>query len=169
MSPNAAGDHGVTRSSLLGLWAAFTGVVTVASIAIPLVATDMDSTVPAVLPAVLALSVGVAALVGMVALDRTLMATPPADDAAAAIELRARLVIQAAIAEAPVLIAAAMAFVLGPPWIVLAAAIPVLAGMGLVYPGPRRLARLDTAWAAAGADVSVGRALSDPDQAEEAP
>ncbi|MTV24245.1 hypothetical protein FTX61_02230 [Nitriliruptoraceae bacterium ZYF776] len=150
-----------TVSGLWVLWGVFASVVAVVTVAIPLLAPEVDTTVPAVLPAALAGAAGVGALVGMVALDRTLLAAPPADDLAAVTELRTRLVLQAAIAEAPVLLAAALTYVLGPPWLVPVAALPALVGLVVVRPSRRRLERFDATWAAGGTDVSLRRALPD--------
>jgi hypothetical protein len=149
-----------TLRSVRLLWLSFTVVVALAAVLIPLLVPDPDSTVPAALPAILAAAAGAGALVGIVALDRGLIAARPVDDRAAVAELRSRLVMQAAIAEAPALVAVAMAVVLGPPWVAAAGAVPGLIGLLLVRPTPGRLAKLDAAWQAAGVDVSLRRALT---------
>jgi hypothetical protein len=149
-----------TLRSVRWLWLAFTLVVAAVAVLIPLLVPDPEATVPAALPAVLALSAGVGALAGILAIDRGLVASRPADDRAAVAELRSRLVMQAAIAEAPALLAVAMAVVLGPPWVAAAGALPGLLGLLLVRPTGARFAKLDAAWRAAGVDVSLRRALS---------
>ena len=149
-----------TRRSVRALWVSFTAVVAVAAVVVPFVVPDPGSTVPAVLPVLLAAAAGAGALVGIVALDRGLTATTPRDDRAAVAELRSRLVMQAAIAEAPALLGVALAVVLGPPVTATAGALPALVGLLLVRPGAARLARLDAAWQAAGADVSLRRSLT---------
>lgn len=160
MTQDATSPPDPTLRSVRLLWLSFTVVVALAAFLLPLVIPDPESTVPAVLPAVLALAAGAGALVGIIALDRGLTAARPADDRAAVAELRSRLVMQAAIAEAPALLAAAMAVVLGPPWIAAVGGVPALVGLLLVRPTPGRLAKLDGAWQAAGADVSLRRALT---------
>lgn len=160
-APEGRAGAAVTRRGLLRLWAVFVGVIAGAAVVIPLVAPTREAAVPAVLPVTLALTTGLAALAAIVALDRTLRATPPADDDAAAAELRTRLVLQAAVAEAPVLLAVALAFVVGPVWSVPAAAVPALTGLVLVRPSAARLLRFDRSWTAAGADVSLVRAIPD--------
>lgn len=145
--------------AIVQLWWAFVGVVAVVAVVVPLVAEDPSSTVPAVLPAALALAAGAASLVGTVAIDRGLLASAPADDRAAVAELRSRLVLQMAIAEFPALLAVALAFVLGPPWVATAGALPALAALLLIRPRAARLDRIDAAWRAEGHDVSLRRAL----------
>jgi hypothetical protein len=149
-----------TLRSVRLLWLSFTVVVALAAFLLPFLVPDPGSTVPAALPVTLALAAGAGALVGIVALDRGLTAARPADDRAAVAELRSRLVMQAAIAEAPALLAVAMAVVLGPPWVAAAGAVPGLVGLFLIRPTPARLAKLDDAWRATGVDVSLRRALT---------
>ncbi|WP_052666940.1 hypothetical protein [Nitriliruptor alkaliphilus] len=160
MTEQAPTAGGATLRSVQALWLSFTAVVALAAVLVPFVVPDPDSTVPALLPTALAAAAGIAALVGIVALDRGLIAATPADDRAAVAELRSRLVMQAAIAEAPALLAVALAFVLGPPWAATAGALPGLIGLLLVRPTRSRLDRLDATWRAAGADVSLRRSLT---------
>lgn len=155
-------------SSLAALWWACLGVALVAAGVAPFVVTDPDTTVPAALPVVLAASFGIAALVGILALDRGLAARPPADDQAAVTELRMRLVLQGALSEVPVAFAVVLAVVVGPPWVATVGALPSLLALLRVFPGRARLARLDAAWHAAGADVSLRRA-HDADRKGRAP
>lgn len=156
--PSPSGE--ATRRSVATLWLTFTVVVGLVAVVVPFVVPDPGSTVPPALPVLLAATAGVGALVGIVALDRGLTGTAPADDRAAVAELRSRLVMQAAIAEAPALLAVALAFVLGPPWTATAGALPGLIGLLLVRPSAARLERLDAGWRAAGRDVSLQRGLS---------
>jgi hypothetical protein len=145
--------------SIAQLWWAFLVVVAAVAVVVPLVADDPGSTVPAVLPAALALAAGAAALVGAVAIDRGLLAARPADDRAAVAELRTRLVLQMAIAEFPALLGVALAFVLGPPWVATVGALPAIVALLLVRPRAARFERIDAAWRAGGVDASLQRAL----------
>lgn len=159
MPDHTSSDGEATRRSVQRLWAAFAGVLAVIAVVVPFLVPDPGSTVPAALPALLAATAGAGALVGIVALDRGLTAARPDSDRAAIAELRARLVMQAAIAEAPALLAVALAFVLGPPWAATAGALPGLVGLWLVRPTTARFDRLDATWRAAGVDVSLRRGL----------
>jgi hypothetical protein len=156
--PSTTGE--TTLRSVQLLWLAFAGVVALVAVLVPFIVPDPGSTVPAALPVLLAATAGIGALVGIVALDRGLTAASPADDRAAVAELRSRLVMQAAIAEAPALLAVALAFVLGPPWAATAGALPGLVGLAMVRPSTARLERLDAAWRAEGVDVSLRRGLA---------
>jgi hypothetical protein len=160
------GTPEVGMRSVVQLWWTFVVVVAMVAVVVPLVAEDPSSTVPAVLPAVLALAAGAASLAGTVAIDRGLIAAAPADDRAAVAELRSRLVLQMAIAEAPALLGVALAYVLGPPWVATVGALPALIALLLVRPRASRIDRIDAAWRAGGHDVSLRRALlgSDPDR-----
>lgn len=146
--------------SIVQLWWFFVVVVAAVGL-VPLIAEDPASSVPAVLPAALALVAGAAALVGTIALDRGLLAARPADDRAAVTELRSRLVLQMAIAEFPALLGIALAFVLGPPWVATVGAVPAVTALLLVRPRAARFRRIDTAWRAGGVDASLQRALLD--------
>ncbi|MEX1178568.1 MAG: hypothetical protein WEB09_08910 [Nitriliruptor sp.] len=150
--------------SLQLLWWAFAGTVVVLTSTVLLLA-DGASSVPAVLPVALILAVGAAGLVAVAAIDRGLRAHPPADDEAAVTELRSRLVIQMAVIDAPMLLGIALAVVLGPPWLVAVALLPTAVSLLVVRPTGDRLDRIDASWSAAGADVSLRRALRDPDPA----
>jgi F0F1-type ATP synthase membrane subunit c/vacuolar-type H+-ATPase subunit K len=163
------GDQGtpeVGMRSVVQLWWAFVIVVTVVAVVVPIVAEDPSSTVPAALPAALALAAGAASLAGTLAIDRGLIAAAPDDDRAAVAELRSRLVLQMAIAEAPALLGVALAYVLGPPWVATIGALPALVALLLVRPRASRIDRIDAAWRAGGHDVSLRRALlgSDADR-----
>lgn len=160
MSEHTSTSGDATLRSVRTLWLSFTVVVGLVAVLVPFLVPDPGSTVPPILPVLLAAAAGVGALVGIVTLDRGLTATTPADDRAAVAELRSRLVMQAAIAEAPALLAVALAFVLGPPWAATAGALPGLVGLLLVRPSAARLERLDAGWRAAGRDVSLQRGLS---------
>lgn len=160
MSHDATTPGEASLRSVQNLWWVFTSIVAVVALGVPFLVPDPDSTVPAALPVALAAAAGIGALVGIVALDRGLTATTPSDDRAAIAELRSRMVMQAAIAEAPALLAVALAFVLGPPWTATAGALPALVGLALVRPSRARLERLDARWREAGVDVSLRRGLS---------
>jgi hypothetical protein len=147
--------------SLQLVWWAFVGAVTVLALAVPVLAAGTSSTVPASLPAALTLAVGAGALISVLAIDRGLTTRPPGDDRAAVTELRSRLVLQLAVAEAPALLGVALSFALGPPWIVAVAALPTLLALLRVRPSRRRIDRLDQAWRAAGGKASLRRALID--------
>lgn len=136
------------------VWWAATGVVTAAGALVPLVLPDPGSTVPAALPAGLVASAVLGSLVGVGVLDRGLTARRPtgADDAGR--ELLTRMVLQVALLEAPTLLAVAIAAVLGPPWLVLVAAVPALVALLVIRPGPARLARLQRAWEQADPDTT---------------
>lgn len=141
------------------LWLAFAGIVALVAVLPPFIAPDPGTSVPAVLPAGLALATGLGALAGTVAIDRSLAATPPADDTDAVVELRSRLVMQAALAEAPALLGVVLTFVFGPPWVVVTGAAPGLIAMLIVRPRRARLERFDARWRSLGADVSLVRAM----------
>jgi hypothetical protein len=145
------------RRALARLWAAASAAVVVLA-GIVLATSTASSTVPAVLPAILTAAVSLGAVGAVVAVDRTFVSSPPADDAAAARELRTRAYGQLAILEAPVLLGVGLGFVLGPPWVVVVAAGGALAALVLTWPSRRRLGRFDDAWRAAGSDVSLLRA-----------
>lgn len=124
-----------------------------------LVAAGARSTVPAPLPLALAAVAGVAAVIGARAVDRVFAATPPSDDEAALAELRQRAYLVVGIAEAPVLLGVAIAFVIGPRW---AAAVGALGGLSVLIvarPTVARLARIEAVWQDAGHDVSLLRAV----------
>lgn len=110
-----------------------------------LVTADPDSTVPAVLPVLLAVVTGAAALGGVVAADRSLARRSPSlDEARPALQTQA--VLQVAIAEFPLLLTVAMAYVMGPAWVVLVGAAAALAALLVGAPTTARARRLETAW-----------------------
>ena len=154
-------------AGLRRLWAGFTATVLVLSGIGALVA-DVESTVPAVLPVGLVLAVGVATAAAVEAVGRGLEAAAPTSDAQARGEVRSRLAIQIAIAEAPVLLAFALAFALGPGWVVLVGGAVSVATLLRIRPGEEGLRRLERAWRARGHDVSALRAAEDePDRSTE--
>jgi hypothetical protein len=138
------------------LWSAFVAAVVVLSIAGTLLA-DTESTVPALLPVLLVATLGAGAVAALVAVDRGLFLSAPTDDAGAAEEVRARLALQIAIAEAPTLLAFALAFVLGPPWVVLVGGAISVGALLRVRPSRARLRELEQVWARAGVEASVLR------------
>lgn len=125
-----------------------------------LVLAGARSEVPTVLSAALVAAMGAAAIVGVEAVDRTFAAAPPENDRAALTEYRVRFVLQIAILEAPVLLAVAMAFVLGPAWIIALGAGGAFVALLRVRPSLARLRRFDATWQAAGHDVSLVRATT---------
>jgi len=160
-----AGDDPRSLRRQQQLWAAFLiGVLALATILTVIV--DVTPTLPMALPLSLAVTLGIGGYLATVGIDRVLAASPPDDDSRALGELRARLVLQAVIAETIVLATTVLAATIGPRWNV---AIGGLAAVGIlvrVRPRRSRLARFDAAWAAQEADVSLLRALterSDPE------
>ena len=159
------------RTTLHRLWLA-TLVPVVVLVAVPLVAGLVSPTgtllggprpspdLPVALPLVLVLSLAVAAAVAVVATDRLFIAAPPTDDADALRRLRLRAVWQASVAELPVVVATLLAVLIGPGWLAAVGGAGTLLALLLARPSPRRLARLDDGWAAAGVDVSVQRGLT---------
>jgi F0F1-type ATP synthase membrane subunit c/vacuolar-type H+-ATPase subunit K len=143
-------------AGLQRLWMAFTATVVVLSVVGAAIA-DVDSTVPWFLPVGLVVAGAIAVATGVEAVDRGLATAAPATDADARGEVRARLAIQIALAEAPTLLAFALAFVLGPSWVVLVGGAASVATLLRVRPTASRLFRLEEAWAAAGHDISVLR------------
>ncbi|MCC5949273.1 MAG: hypothetical protein JJT89_12535 [Nitriliruptoraceae bacterium] len=126
-------------------------------------------TLPVALPLALLGSVGVAAIVAVVAVDRLYVLTPPTDDVDAVRRLQVRSLLQYGLAEAPVLLGVALAVAIGPAWVIVAATVPALVALGLAAPRLARLDRLDQAWEARGHDVSIRRGLAevaDPDDAD---
>ncbi len=142
--------HRLWATILAGLVAVAIGVLVVA---------DAEPDLPAALPAALVAAVGVAAIVGVEVVDRTFAALPPADDRAALVDYRVRFWLQIALLEAPVLLSVALAFVLGPAWLVLPGILAAVVALVRIRPTRRRLRRFDAAWHAAGHDVSIERAL----------
>lgn len=144
--------------SLQMLWAAVLACVVMVAVIVVVVA-QASPELPAALPALLVAALGVAAFVGVEAVDRTFAGAPPADDQAALVDYRTRLILQVAILEAPVLLAVALAFVLGPGWVVLVGAATTVIALLRVRPSLTRLRRFDHAWQSAGRDVSLERAV----------
>ena len=143
-------------AGLQRLWGAFTVTVVVLSVVGAVVA-DVDSTIPALLPVALVLTVALGVAAGVEAVHHGLASTPPQSDEHARGEVRARLAIQIALAEVPALLAFALAFALGPSWIVLLGGAASLVALLRVRPTQARLERLEAAWQSAGSDVSVLR------------
>lgn len=147
------------------LWAAFlVGVLLLATILTLVV--DVTPTLPVALPLALALALGAAGYLATAGIDRVFAASPPGDDDRALGELRARLVLQAVIAETLVLVTTVLAATIGPRWNIAIGGAGAVAILLRVRPRRSRLARFDAAWAAQEADVSLLRALadrSDPD------
>jgi formate hydrogenlyase subunit 3/multisubunit Na+/H+ antiporter MnhD subunit len=159
------------RTDLQRLWLA-TLVPVVILVAVPPIAGFVSPTgtvlggprpspdLPLALPLLLLGTLSIAAAVAVVATDRLFVATPPTDDVDALRRLRLRLVWQASVAELPVLLATLLALLLGPGWLAAVGGAGTLLALLLARPSPRRLARLDAGWAAAGVDVSLRRGLT---------
>jgi hypothetical protein len=160
MAGTSSPSRTAVHRSLTRLWVGV--AVAVVALAVVVAATsDADSTVPAALPAVLTAAVAAGAAAGVAAVDRSFAASPPADDAAAVQELRTRAFLQLAILEAPLLLAVALGFTLGPPWVVAVGAAGALGALAIARPTRGRFARFDAAWQAMGNDVSLLRALDE--------
>ncbi len=143
-------------AGLQRLWAGFTLTVLLLSVAGAAFA-DAESTVPWFLPLALVLVVAAGVAAAVEAVGRGLAANPPATDLDARGEVRSRLAIQIAIAEAPALLAFALTFVLGPNWIVLVGGAASVAVLLRARPSRARLEQLEASWRAAGHDVSALR------------
>jgi hypothetical protein len=141
------------------LWTLF-AVTVVTLAAIGALVSDAESTVPAALPVLLVLALGGGALAAMLVVERGLLTSEPADDAAAGEEVRARLALQIAIAEAPTLLAFALTFALGPRWVVLVGGAVSLGLLLRVRPTRRRLETIEASWRRMGSQASV---LQPPD------
>jgi hypothetical protein len=151
----------VERASPIGLlqrlWVGFAaGIAAITAVAV--VGGEGASDLPAALPVTLAVAAVGGAVIGVLAVDHTFAAAPPADDAAALAELRSRAFLQVAIAEAPVLLAFALAFVFGPPWVAVVGGVGGVLALALARPTRTRIARIEAAWRDAGRDVSALRA-----------
>ena len=118
-----------------------------------------SSSLPPLLPLGLVAGLGAAAVLAVIAIDRLFAASPPEDDLAALRELRSRLLAQAVIAEAVVLVGAAIAFAFGPRSAALVGGVAAVVALVAVRPTPARMRRFDAAWSVAGRDVSLQRAL----------
>jgi hypothetical protein len=149
-TPSSASDP---LASLRRLWAASAGTVLLLA-AVVVLTSDADSTVPAALPVLLTLAVAAGAVVGVVAVDRSLAASPPAEPDHAIAEVRTRAFLQLAILEAPLLLGVALGFTLGPPWVAAVGAAGALVALVLSWPSSVRLERLRTTWRASGVEVA---------------
>jgi hypothetical protein len=139
-------------------WVAFVLQVLVL-VVVTLIVADGSSELPALLPVALAASVGVAAIVGVRAMERLLTASSPdgVDDAMQLI--RSRSTVQWAIADAPVILSAVLAFVLGPPAVVLVGAVGSIWALVLARPSMMRIERVEKAWHEEGSRVRLVRHL----------
>ena len=119
-----------------------------------------DTTVPAVLPVLLVAVTGAAAIGGVVAANRMLeRQTPTATEAAGAV--RAHGFLQLAIAEFPLLLAVALAYVMGPPWVVVVGAAAALTALLLGPPTTARARRLEALWDLPADTLTHGPAVGD--------
>lgn len=151
-----SGEPSFLRTTHL-LWAGILGSLVVVG-GVVAVVSDADPDLPAVLPAGLIAAVGVAAIIGVEAVDRTFAAGAPADDRAALVEYRVRFWLQIALLEFPVLLGVAVAVVLGPGWVVIVGMAAAVVALVRIRPSVRRLRRFDHTWQAQGHDVSIERA-----------
>jgi hypothetical protein len=141
-------------ASLTRLWLA--AAVAIVALAVVVVLTsDADSTVPAALPVLLTVAVAVGAIAGVVAVDRSLVTSPPADPDTAIAEVRTRAFLQLAILEAPLLLGVALGFTLGPSWVAAVGAVGALVALVLSWPSSARLDRLARSWRASGVEVTL--------------
>jgi len=131
-------------TSLRRVWLAFTAGIVVLPVVVLLTA-DATSTLPTFLPVLLVVVVGAGAAVGVVAAERALAGQRPAPEEAVG-ALRTQAYLQLAVGEFPLLLSVAMAFVLGPPWLVVIGAVVALAALAVGRPTPARLRRLEAGW-----------------------
>ena len=96
--------------------------------------------------------------VGVVAVDRGLEQARPADDTAALVEYRSRFFMQVALLEFVPLLGFAMAFVVGPAWIMVVGALSVGPAFWRIRPTLDRIRAFDRAWQQAGHQASIERA-----------
>jgi hypothetical protein len=141
-------------ASLGRLWMAAAGAILVLATVVVLTS-DAVSTVPTALPVLLTLAVAAGAVAGIVAVDRSLAATPPTDRDHAVAEVRTRAFLQLAILEAPLLLGVALGFTLGPPWVAAVGAAGALVGLALSWPSSTRLERLTSTWRASGVEITL--------------
>lgn len=127
---------------------------------------DVQPELPPILPLTLAAGIGAAGWVLIVGIDHVLAATPPPDDDRAVVDLRRRLDLQGLIAETVLLATTVLAALSGPRWTIAVGALAAGLGLWRVRPAPSRLERFDRAWRAAGAEVSLTRALLDRDPSD---
>lgn len=142
------------------IWLAHVGA-TVALGVLALLVTDLQPDLPLLLPVALLAAISIAMFVGVVAVERLFVATPPVDDGAALAGYQTRFFVQLAIGQLPLLLGFVLAFALGPPWIALVGALGTLACALRSRPSYERFARLDRGWQAEGHDVSILRLLRD--------
>lgn len=156
--PSSDDDRGPLARQRL-LWLAFlVGVLALATILTVVV--DVAPSLPPALPLLLAATIGAAAVLATVAIDRVFAATPPSDDTAAIAELRTRMVLQAVLAETVVVLTTVLAAMVGPRWNVAIGGLAAVVILLRVRPTTARLERFDRAWQAAGADVSLTRGFA---------
>jgi hypothetical protein len=136
------------------LWAVSASTVVLLA-AVVVLTSDATSTVPTALPVLLTLAVAAGAVVGVVAVDRSLAGSPPADPDHALAEVRTRAYLQLAILEAPLLLGVALGFTLGPPWVAAVGAAGALVALVLSWPSSARLDRLARSWRASGVEVRL--------------
>jgi hypothetical protein len=149
-------------ASLRRLWvAAAVAIVLLATVVV--LTSDASSTVPAALPVLLTLAVAAGAVAGVVAVDRSLAATPPADPDHGMAEVRTRAFLQLAILEAPLLLGVALGFTLGPPWVAAVGAAGALVALVLSWPSAARLERLTRTWRADGVEITLDGRRGSPD------
>jgi hypothetical protein len=147
------------------LWLAFlVGVLALATILTIVV--DVAPSLPVALPLLLAATIGIAAVLAAIGIDRVFAATPPTDDTAAIAELRTRMVLQAVIAETAVLVTTVLAAMIGPRWNVAIGGLAAVVILLRVRPTTARLRRFDRSWQAAGAEVSLERGFAAADGAD---
>ncbi|MFA9446798.1 hypothetical protein [Egicoccus sp. AB-alg6-2] len=131
-------------ASLSRIW--WVAMATIPLLAALVVATaDPESTVPAALPVLLVVLTGAAAIGGAVAADRGLRRQRPSPTEAFA-TLRSQAFLQLAIAEFPLLLSVALAYVLGPGWVVVVGAVAALAALTVGGMPTVRASRFEALW-----------------------
>jgi hypothetical protein len=129
---------------------------------VALLVSELEPDLPLLLPVALVAAISIAMFVGVVAVERLYVATPPASDGEALAGQRTRFFVQLAIGQLPLLLGFVLAFTLGPPWIGLVGALGTLACALRSRPSYEQFARLDRGWQAQGHDVSILRLLREP-------
>jgi hypothetical protein len=145
------------RTQLL-LWLAVAAAPLLLGV-VALLAVDQQPDVPVPLLVALVGALTLAMLVAIAAVERLLLAAPPATDGEALAAYRTRFLVQLALSELPGLLAFAMTVAFGPPWLGLVGGLGSLACAASFRPTRDRLGRMDRAWQARGHDVSMLRLI----------
>jgi hypothetical protein len=122
-------------------------------------ALDRQPDVPVALLVALVGALTLAMLIAIAAVERLLLASPPATDGEALAAYRTRFLVQLALSELPGLLAFALTFAFGPPWLGLVGGVGSLVCALSFRPTRDRMGRMDRAWQARGHDVSMLRLI----------